>query len=189
VTDKALKAWFCSEVLPLEPVLTRFIRRHLRQQDELADVRQDVYERILAGGARGLPTLTGAYVFTVARNLLINRARRASIVNFEIVSDLEQVVPEADWLTPARHIEGQEELRKVQDGIDLLPPRCREMLILRKIEGMSTREVAERLGVGTDAVEKQITLGMRALIDFMLGGSGQVQRRSRTPRAKSGDVQ
>jgi RNA polymerase sigma-70 factor (ECF subfamily) len=47
---------------------------------------------------------------------------------------------------------------------------------LRKVEGLSTRETAERLGIGLDTVEKQITQGMRALVDFMLGGDGKIRR-------------
>jgi len=60
--------------------------------------------------------------------------------------------------------------------MDALPPRCREVVRLRKVEGLTTRETADRLGVGIDTIEQQLTLGMRALVDFMLGGSGKVRR-------------
>jgi DNA-directed RNA polymerase specialized sigma24 family protein len=47
---------------------------------------------------------------------------------------------------------------------------------LRKIEGLSTREAAVRMGVGVDTIERQLVLGMRALTDFMLGGTGKIRR-------------
>ncbi|MEJ7926400.1 sigma-70 family RNA polymerase sigma factor [Sphingobium sp. AN641] len=188
VTNAALNAWFCREVLPREPVLTRFISRHWRSSDELLDIRQDVYERVLLGANRTLPDLAGPYIFTVARNVMINRARRAKIIKIDLVAELEQVVPDIDWLTPARHVEAREELRRVQAGLDVLPPRCREVLRLRKVEGLSTQEVSQQLGIGIDAVEKQMTLGMRALIDFMHGGDGRVQRPSRARTIKHGPV-
>lgn len=50
------------------------------------------------------------------------------------------------------------------------------MVTLRKVEGLSTRETADRLGVGVDTIERQLTLGMRALVDFMLGGPGKIAR-------------
>ena len=68
----------------------------------------------------------------------------------------------------------------VNVGLEQLPPRCREVVLLRKIRGLSTRETADELGIGIDTVEKQMTLGMRALANFMLGGSAKVQR-SRVP--------
>lgn len=186
VTNSALNAWFRLEVLPREPVLTRFIGRHWRSSDEVLDIRQDVYERALLGASRALPDLPGPYIFTVARNVMINRGRRAKIVMIDLVAELEQVVPDADWLTPARHVEAREELRRVEAGLDVLPPRCREVLRLRKVEGLSTREVSQQLGIGIDAVEKQVTLGMRALIDFMHGGDGRVQRPNRARTLKRG---
>ena len=175
----ALKSWFCDQVLPLEPALTRFIRNHWRSKDEIADIRQEVYERVLMGAAAALPLQTQAYVFTVARNIMINRARRNAVVYMERVEELDNATVNADWLTPERQLNGREELHRVQVGLDKLPPRCREVIRLRKVEGLSTREVAARLGIGIDAVEQQTTLGMRALVDFMLGGDGKIRR----PRA------
>jgi RNA polymerase sigma-70 factor (ECF subfamily) len=180
--DQALKAWFCREVLPLEPMLTRFIRRHCRSPHEVADIRQEVYEKLLTAAARALPIQASAYVFTIVRNVMINRAKRANVISIELVATLEDVVPDADWLTPDRHVDGRQELHRVEAGLERLPPRCREVIWLRKVEGLSTREVAERLGVGIDAVEQQTMLGMRALTDFMLGGEGRIKR---PPRAAS----
>ena len=74
----------------------------------------------------------------------------------------------------------QQEIRLLRTAIGELPPRCREVVLLRKIRGLSTRETANELGIGIDTVEKQMTLGMRALANFMLGGSAKVQR-SRVP--------
>lgn len=177
-----LKVWFCNEVLPMEPALTRFIRRHWRTQADIADIRQEVYERVLTGVTGSVPVHARAYVLTVARNVMINRARRDAVVYMERIEELEGSIVDADWLTPERQLTGREELRRVQLGLDRLPPRCREVLRLRKVEGLSTREVAARLGVGIDAVEQQTTLGMRALVDFMLGGDGRI-RRHRPPRS------
>jgi RNA polymerase sigma factor (sigma-70 family) len=180
--DQALRDWFCWEVLPLEPVLTGFIRRHCRSGEDVADIRQEVYEKVLTAAARALPIQPSAYVFATVRNVMINRARRASVISIELVATLDDITPDADWLTPDRHVDGRQELHRVQLGLDRLPPRCREVIWLRKVEGLSTREVAERLGVGIDAVEQQTMLGMRALTDFMLGGEGRIKR---PPRAAS----
>lgn len=172
----ALKRWFCREVLPLEPVLTAFIRRHWRAADERVDIRQDVYEKVLAGAREALPLQAGPYVFTVARNVMINRIRRSRVISIETVANIEELAPTADWLTPHRHADGRDQLKRVEQGLERLPPRCREVVRLRKVEGLSTRETADRLGIGKDAVEQQITLGMRALTDFMLGGKGRISR-------------
>jgi RNA polymerase sigma-70 factor (ECF subfamily) len=131
---------------------------------------------VLIGARRELPRNAGHYLFAVARNHLINRAKRAQIVSFDLVADMSALGVPGEILDAERHLSAREELRRAQAGLDLLPPRCREVVRLRKIEGLSTRETAERLGVGINTVEKQLTLGIRAMTDFMLGGSGKIQR-------------
>jgi RNA polymerase sigma-70 factor (ECF subfamily) len=170
-----LKEWFCREVLPLEPALTRYIRRNWRNESDVAELRQEVYARAYEGAQGQLPGNTKAYLFTTARNHLINSARRAQIVSFDLVADLENSIVVVDAVTPDRLLTARDELRRVQAGLDRLPPRCREVIVLRRIEGLSQKEVAERLGVSVSTVEQQLTKGMRALVDFMLGGPGKVR--------------
>jgi RNA polymerase sigma factor (sigma-70 family) len=176
VDEAALNAWFCEEVLPLERALTSFIQRNWRTASDVKDLRQDIYERALAGARAELPTHTRQYLFTVARNHLINGAKRAQVVSIELVADMSLLESELEEFGTERHLDARDELRRAQLGLDQLPPRCREVVWLRKVEGLTTRETADRLGVGIDTVEKQITQGMRALVDFMLGGSGKIRR-------------
>lgn len=168
--------WFCREVLPLEPALTRYIRRNWRVADDVFDMLHEVYALALGSAQNGLPDYTQGYVFTIARNLLAQRSRRARVVSFDLVADMERVEPDVDILSTERNMIARDDLRRAQAGIENLPPRCREVVRLRKVEGLTTREAAERLGVGIDAIEQQLTKGMRALADFMLGGTGRIVR-------------
>jgi len=188
VDNERLNDWFCREVLPCEPKLTGFIQRRWHVPEEVADIRQEIYERVLIGARRELPAQIAPYLFTIARNHLINRYRRAQVISFDKITYLENMEADGDLLTPERHVMGREELRHLQDGLNVLPPRCREVIFLRKVRGFSTREVAEQLGIGIDAVEQHTTLGMRALVDYLLGGSGKVQRRQSRNRRRQGQA-
>jgi len=147
-------------------------------QHDVIDIRQEIYERVLIGAREALPHHASGYLYTVARNHLSNRARREKIVSFEIVADLDAELPGRHF-EPESGLIARDELRRVLRGLEQLPPRCREVVQLRKIECLSTREVSDRMGISVDTVEKQLTLGVRALTDFLLGGSGKVQRRHR----------
>ena len=168
--DADIREWFRREVLPLERQLTHFIRHNWRVEDDVNDLRHDVYEHAITGARSGLPQSTRAYLFVIARNHLINRAKRARIVSFELVADLELVERGSDAFDPERHLSAREALRHVQDGLAKLTPRVREIVRLRKIDGLNIKETAERLGIGSDAVRQQTSIGMRALTDHMLGG-------------------
>lgn len=175
--DATLKAWFCEEVLPLERALTAFLRRHWRNHSDLIDFRQDIYEKLLAAAAQsGIPGNAKAYLFVTARNHLINISRRAAVVSIELVAELEDAHLQHDVLATDRHLNARDELRKAQAALDALPPRCREIIRLRKVEGYSAQETASYLGVSISTVEKEITYGMRAITDHLLGGSKPARR-------------
>lgn len=174
--DATIKRWFIEEVLPLERDLVRFITRHCRRGEDVPDVRQEVYERALSGSPSDGPRATRNYVFTIARNVLIDRARRAKIVSFEQIADIDTLGWNQDLFAQDRQLTARDELRRAMAGLEQLPPRCREVVRLRKVEGLSIRETAAQLGVSHHTIERQLTLGLRALADFMLGGAGRINR-------------
>jgi len=183
VDQKALDDWFCAEVLPLEPSLARFVRQNWRTSDDVMDLVHDIYELAYSGARAELPTSSRQYLFTVARNHLINRAKRARIVSFELVAELETIDRHGDLHDTERHLDARDALRQVQTGLDKMSPRVREIVWLRKVEGLDIQETAERLGVSKDAVSQQLMMGMKALADHMLGGAGKIIRRRYGARA------
>src|SRR6202165_447136 len=125
IEDQPLKEWFCGELFPLERALSAFIRRNWRDAADVVDLRQDIYERVLLGARHGLPAQAGQFVYTAARHHLINRAKRARMVPFDGVADLD-AISGADVLDPERQLLAREELRRIQLGLEQLTPRGRE---------------------------------------------------------------
>ena len=115
--DEAIDDWFCREVLPLERSLTHFIRRNWRVADDVNDLRHDIYALALAGVRDELPANSRAFIYTIARNHLINCAKRARIVSFEHIADLEAHPGEVDLFGEERHLTARDMLRQVQAGI------------------------------------------------------------------------
>jgi len=163
MTESGLDAWFVGQVLPLEAALERFIRRHCRPSDDVNDLRQEVYVRVYEAASRARPLLAKPFVFMTARNLLRDQARRARIVSIEAVADVSALNSVAEDALPDRVVSAREELRRLEMALNMLPPRCRKVVALRKIHGLSQREVARELGITEDTVERQVSKGVRAL--------------------------
>lgn len=178
--DAEIKDWFRREVLPLEVPLTHFIRRNWRDEAEVIDLRHDVYELAIVGARRAIPTATRAYLFVIARNHLINRAKRARLVSFELVADLGSIEADIGSFDQERHLAAREALRCVEEGLATLTPRVRQIVQLRKIYGFNTRETADHLGIGLDAVRKQTSIGMRALTSYFLGAGNETEEVARS---------
>lgn len=177
--------WFVQEVLPLEAALVRYLRRNWRDESEIADLRQEVYARVFDKALSAIPAQAKPFVFMTARNLIIDRVRRLRVVSIELVADTDALDVTADDLTPDRVASARQELRRLQAALDALPPRCREVVALRKIEGLSQRDVAARLGITEDTVEHHVMKGMKHLADALAvagatGGDATVRDESTT---------
>ncbi len=173
-----VKQWFVREVLPLEALLMHFLHQNWRDKAEIEDLRQDVYAQVLEAARKEIPDKPKAFIITTARNLLVDRIRHNQVVPIDAVSDLDDLDIAVDQPGPERSAIARDVLRRLQAAIDLLPPRCREAVLLRRVEGLSRREIAERMGVSENTVSDHITAGMRALADIYLGEAAELRRGS-----------
>ncbi|HEV2560761.1 MAG TPA: RNA polymerase sigma factor [Rhizomicrobium sp.] len=176
MTVPEVQAWFVREVLPLEAVLMQFLRRSTRNHTDAEDLRQEVYMRVCEAAQSDIPHSAKSFVFTVARNLLIDRARREPIVSIEAVADLETLNVAIDEPGPDRNAIARDELRRLQAALENLPQRFRSAVVMRKVDGLSRREIAARLGITEKTVERHLTEGLRALASSFYGESTNLGR-------------
>jgi RNA polymerase sigma-70 factor (ECF subfamily) len=163
-----IEAWFVREVLPLEAVLIQYLSRGGRSRADVEDLCQDLYEKVCASARSGIPNPTRPFVFTVARNLLINRVKHEQVVPFESVENLEELYLAIDEPAPDRVIIARQELRRLQIALDELSERHRSAIVLRKVQGLSVREISQRAGISEKSIERHLTEGMRSLANILL---------------------
>lgn len=123
---------------------------------------QETYSRLLSlsDETKGAVRNWHAFLFTSARNVALDRLRRARVVSLDALAEMGGAhvldnTPPADEALNAR-----QELALMSDAIASLPDRCREVLTLRKLYGLSQREVASRLKITESAVEKHVAYGV-----------------------------
>ncbi len=161
-----LDAWFVREVLPLESVLLRFLRRGWRNESDIRDLCQDVYVEVYETARKELPASAKAITFAIARNVLVERIRREQIVSIEAVADLDILGISVDEPGPDRVVMAREDLHRLQGALKHLPQEWREVVIMRKIQGLSPREIAIRMGIGERTVFRHLSLGLAMLTDL-----------------------
>lgn len=165
-----LDRWFIHEILAHEQALMAFLRRHWPHPDEWHDLRQELYTRIYEAASRTLPTQPKAFLFASARHLMADRLRRAKVVSIEPMGDLPPSHVLVDEVSPERWCGGRQSLRRLAQALDRLPNRCREVVWLRRVEELSQKDVALRLGISEKTVEKHIAKAMRLLADALFSG-------------------
>jgi RNA polymerase sigma factor (sigma-70 family) len=169
MTAPDIDAWFAREVLPLEAALMQFLQHNWRNNSDVADLRQDIYVHVYEAALRQLPEKPKQFVFATARNLLVDRVRREQIVPIEAVADLDALDVAMDEPSPDRQIIARDELKHLQAALDRLTPRCREAVVLGRIEGLSGVQIAERMGINQSTVSKHLTDGLAALTNMIHG--------------------
>lgn len=169
VSASEIDAWFVREVLPLEATLIQFLRRNSRNRSDVADLCQEVYMRVYEAAKERLPERTKPFVFAISRNLLIDRVKHEQVVPIETVADLDTLNIAIDEPGPDRVVMARDTLRRLQAALERLPQRCREAVVMRKIEGLSRSEIALRMGITEHTVNRHLTDGMCQLADLVYG--------------------
>lgn len=136
--------------------LRRFLTRMCRCEETAADVAQEAYLRLLRFAPRRVMADPKAYLFQVAANAARDRLARERLRDrFVDGRPLADTVacprPDAEAVTL-----GRERLAILIDAVNDLPPRCREVFLLSRFDALSNGQIAERLGITRNMVEKHI---------------------------------
>jgi RNA polymerase sigma factor (sigma-70 family) len=140
--------------------LESMVRRRVGNVDTAADLVQDVFLRVMMAGPRETERDDQRVLFASARNAatehLRSRLRRSDI--------MASLVPEqlaAAPISPQATLEAREAISALDEALAQLSPRCREIFIRRRVEGLSNEEIARRYGISINSVEKHIARALR----------------------------
>lgn len=160
-----LEQWFHAEVQPHEPALRGYLHQ-LATPADVDDLIQETYARLLRARERGPIESVRGLLFATARNAARDLFRRRSTANTLPITEIDssRVFDEAPGV--AEVVSRRQETDLLTAAIAALPPRCREVLLLRKFENLSHREIAARLGIAEHTVEVQLTKAIHRCEEF-----------------------
>lgn len=141
----------------------------LKDVEEAHEITQEVLFRICqkAHTYNGGSSLS-SWIFTVARNLLIDRTRSRSFKMAAASMPLEDGPPAATWTvadSPERKTMRREITARVREAIKTLPPRQREVVQLRLLAELSLEEIAQTVGLTLGGVKSTLHNALRNLRD------------------------
>lgn len=174
-----LSRWFADEVQPHESSLRAYLRNFFPSLPDIDDLVQESYARLIRARQSGGVGYAKAFLFTTARNAALDFFRRRKVVSIEPVADLAGLSVLEDRPDAAEAVSKQQELELLSQAVRGLPDRCRQVLTLRLMYGMSHREIAAELRISQHTVKAQLAKGMRRCADyFEQRGVGMLRRRS-----------
>jgi RNA polymerase sigma-70 factor (ECF subfamily) len=142
--------------------LVGYLTARLRSQQEAEEVAQEAYVRLLQLQEPGTPSLFRSYLFKTATNLAIDRLRRRSVRQRIEQSEWRQDLnPSSDVADdPARQLLASERAEELRRYVAELPAKCRRVLQMHRVDGLTQQEVAKRLGLSDRMVRRYVTYAM-----------------------------
>ncbi len=167
MSEFSTNVWFDKEIKPLEPSLRFWLLKQFKIDSMVDDVVQESYLRVLKAREKRNISYPKAYLYRTAKNVafdyLQNKNHRLtdSIESFDGGETLEALE------TTHEIVDRNQEIALLKAAVRSLPDRCREVFTLRKIYGLSHREIAQRLNISEKTISAQMNIALRKCAEFI----------------------
>ncbi len=142
----------------------RFANGYLKSVSDAEELVQDVFMKIWEKRANLKENLSfKAYIFTIAFNIIRKHFVKIALDN----KYLEQLVNDDTDLNTIQNIDYQSTKNLLDNLIEQLPPRRRDVFIKSRLEGLTVKEIAKELGTSPKTVENQLGEALKFIRSHM----------------------
>jgi len=149
--------------------LRQYLRRFVARAEDIEDIAQEAFLRAFAAESIKEIQSPKAFLFRVARNVALNERARQSHVSTVPLEDFGEtnVLYDNGQVTVEDQVEGRERLQLFARAVAELPPQCARVFLMRKVYGLSCKEIALRLEISESTVEKHAALGLLRCSNYL----------------------
>ncbi len=183
MSDKELVKHCQADPAAFEELVRRFkrpiyayARSAIGSPQDAEEVAQDVFVKVYRAAHRFNPKYSfKTWLYTIASNTCKNKLRSRSRHKAKLSLDHEDspVVTLSHEADPLDAYERNVAIAEVRDAINSLPPKYRQVLHLRYVEGLQYKEISKALGLSLGNVEARIFRGKERIRQRLLKLSGQ----------------
>ena len=163
-SDQAV--WFAESVHPHEPALRAFLSRRFSSLPDHDDLVQETYARQLRVSDPARLVHAKAFLFTTARNVAIDHFRRHRRTPLDAIDDTAEIAMLEPAPGAAEMLDHTQRHEAMLAALGTLPERCREVMLLRYVDGFSAQEIAAHLGLAAATVRVHQMKGVRDCAQF-----------------------
>lgn len=157
--------------------LQSMLARMLGSYNDAEDLAHDAFLRAYVAELGDRTELSSALLTVTARRLALNEIRKRTRRSTDMVGDMDSSgVYSSD--DPGAAIENSELKRSIHRAMEAMPPQCRQVFRMRKIDDMSHLEIASALGISPKTVERHIGKAIKICRATLIedGHGGELQR-------------
>ena len=167
-----------------EKVLKSFLARYLARRQDIDDVVQETFLKAYKAGQKTEIQSPKAFLFQVAKNTALKELTRKSTLITGYIED--SVSPEVieDTLSVEDQVDTRQKLTLFGRAVATLPKQCKRAFILRKVYGLSHKEIAGQLNLSVSTVEKHVANGLLRCSDYMRRNGYELDKNKRNIKAQ-----
>ena len=169
-TEAQSQDLFAAELQSHQRPLKSWLRSRFPWLGEVDDIAQESILRLWRRQSREDSTplkSSKAALFSIARNAVIDLARHRAVAKTDCVAEMRTLSVLDQGADVVETVVARQELEFFATAVRGLPDRCRQVVTLTKIYGLSEREVAERLGISENTVRTHVVRGMERCTDYL----------------------
>jgi RNA polymerase sigma factor (sigma-70 family) len=150
-------------VIPQEQKVRGALRRLAVAESDIDDLIQDAYCRLATLKSVDHIDRPGAYFMQIVKNAWRDSLRRARVVRLEDFTENATPIVEDEATGVEAMLFAREQLGLIEALLATLPERCRTIFTWKRMEGVSQRDIARRLGVSENVVENDVQKALRII--------------------------
>ena len=145
-----------------QDALKRFLWQFYKRVEDVEDAAQEAYIRSFRAELDQDIKDPKAFLFRVARNYALSDLAKKSntTTDYLVDSDVSPVLEDDSHVGADERLESKQKLFLMLQAVAELPPKCRQVFVMRKFEGKRVKDIAETLGVSVSSVDQHVALGL-----------------------------
>ena len=157
--------------------MQRYLKRFFASRELADDLAQEAFLRAFAAESGHAIVAPKAFLFKVAKNLALTELARQSATPLEPLGDFEgqQVLHDDTQAAIDDVVDSRERIHLLARAVAALPPHCANVFVLRKMQGLSQKEIAARLNISVRTVENHVAIGLSRCRAYMREHGGMEQ--------------
>lgn len=140
-----------------------FLRKRLRNEEDVNDALQETSLRLFNFQAHGAAESPTALIYTVAERVAVDFVRRAQSHHASAHCPLEDVQLFSQEPSPEQLASAEQDLGHLIEALERLTPKCQDVFLLSRMEGLSYPQIASRCGISVKMVEKYMSRALAEL--------------------------
>ena len=143
-----------------QAALKRFISRFLPNSHDIEDVSQETFLRAFSAEQSREIEQPKSFLFRIAKHVALTQLTQKSRQITDYLEDFDDSEVLLSEHTVVDELIARETLGIHCEAVAGLPPQCRRVYLMRKVYGMSHKEIAGKLGIAVSTVEKHLIKGV-----------------------------